>query len=194
MIRPLLAIDIESGGCQPSKHPLIAIGTCLFKPCGSKEKKIFRFNFDYAKFEPKCVEEFWSKHQDKLDKLKQLPISSIADFANYVDDLDKQFDNLTILSDNPSYDISFINYVYDVELNRKPILYKYNNKYRIVIDPNSYFWALMPETDDPWISDSKVLNKFKVEINSVHDHMPDNDAEHILDTFVQILKVNINKT
>ena len=41
MIRPTLAIDIESGGCQPSKHPLIAIGTCLLKPCGSTEKKIF---------------------------------------------------------------------------------------------------------------------------------------------------------
>ena len=97
-----------------------------------------------------------------MDKLKQLPISTIADFANYVDDLDKQFDNLTILSDNPSYDISFINYVYDVELNRKPILYvatqffnsveKHNNKYRIVIDQNSYFWALIPETNDPWVS------------------------------------------
>ncbi len=114
MIRPILAIDIESGGCQPSKHPLIAIGTCLVRADGSEEKKLFTLDFDFDQFEASCVEQFWSRHMDKLEKLKAPAVGAIAD---YVDCLDKQFDDLTLISDNPSYDIDFINYYYDTKLN-----------------------------------------------------------------------------
>ena len=167
-ILPILSIDIESGGCQPSKHPLVAIGICFWNN-GLKEKKLFRFEFDYSKFEPRCVEEFWSKNMDKLEKFRSLPISNIKEFADYVDKLDEKYPNLTILSDNPAYDIGFINYLYDTQLNRKPLQYKYDGKYRIIVDQNSYLWAMCPELADPWIWDSKVTEKYNLSLTSVHE-------------------------
>jgi hypothetical protein len=107
-----LGIDIETGGCMLS-HPLIAIGTCLVLPDGHKEKRTFRLAFDERDFEKRCVDEFWSKHPDKLEKLRALPESNIAQFANYVDSLDAKYPDLVLVSDNPSFDVCFINYHYE---------------------------------------------------------------------------------
>ena len=188
---PLLTIDVESGGCQVTRHPLIAIGVDfrLVEPSrqlGSNNKRIFRFPFDIKDFEPRCMEEFWSKNMDKLEKLKALPISTIADFAQYVDELDAKYPDLVIMADNPTFDVGFINYLYDRDLNRKPLQYRADGKYRIIVDQNSYLWATMPELKDPWVWDSTVIKKFNLQLTSVHDHMPDNDAEHIADMFMAV--------
>lgn len=170
-----------------TRHPLVAIGVHLRLIDGTTSKRIFRFAFDIKDFEPRCIEEFWSKNMDKLEKLKSLPLSTIADFAAYIDELDTLYPNLIILSDNPAYDIGFINYLYDRDLNRKPLQYRANGKYRIIVDQNSYLWATMPESGDPWIWDADVIKKFDLKITSVHDHMPDNDAEHISDVLVGVI-------
>ena len=186
MKKAVLCIDIETGGCQPSKHPLIAIGTCLRHPDGKKEKKIWVFQFDEKDFEERCVVEFWSKNRDKLEKLGSFPKSGISDFAAYIDSIDEQYPDLILMSDNPQYDIGFINYHYDVYLDRKPLSYKKTGQYRVIVDQNSYLWAMLPEEDDPWVWDSKVLEKYKFKVDSVHSHLPHEDAEHILDIFIGV--------
>lgn len=189
-IPPLLAIDIETGGPQASRHPLIAIGTCVRDVTGYKEKRIFRLPFHEALFDIDCVREFWSKHQDILDKITALPVSTIQDVANYIDSVDKAHSDLAIVSDNPAYDIGFINHYYDVQLNRKPLQYRYDGKYRIIVDKDSYMWAMMPESAEPWIYDTAAGKKFGFYIEANHDHMPNNDAEHILDVLVNLMKRN----
>ena len=189
-IPPILSIDIETGGPQASRHPLIAVGTCVRDTNGHKDKRIFRMEFDESKFDPECAREFWSKHRDILDKIKTLPISTIQDVADYIDSVDRAYPNLAIVSDNPAFDIGILDYHYDVVLNRKPLQYRYDGKYRIIVDKDSYMWAMMPESIDPWIYDTHAGKKYGFYIEVNHDHMPDNDAEHISDVLVELMKRN----
>lgn len=184
-----LAIDIETGGKDAVLHPLVAIGTCFYGPFGVKEKRLFVFPFNPLAFEKRCVEEHWSKHTDKLQFFLDYPTkSTYEDFTNYVDALDKKYANVTLVSDNPTFDIGFLNSI----LTSHNLQYPCTGGYRMPIDTNSFLWAMLV-TKDPkykkssWVSDSDVIKEFGLTLTSVHDHCPDNDAEWIGDLFLAVL-------
>lgn len=191
-LTPILAIDIETGGCRALQHPLVAIGICLCLPHPTgiiKTKKRFTFEFDTDKFEDRCWCEFWTNHQDKLEIYKSTKEkSTIQDFADYIDTLDNMYPNLMLISDNPSFDIYFLNTLYDRDLNRKPLLYRADGTYRLICDQNTYLYAMMKESKSLWISDADVIKKYQLEdtIQSKHDHYPENDAERIADLFIAV--------
>jgi len=183
-----LAIDIESGGGFMTKNPLIAIGTCLLNEDGSKEKKRFTFNFKIEDFEPDCVERFWSKNMEVLNTFKNDSKSTLQDFANYIDELDKIYPSLVIICTNPAYDIGFINHLYDKELNRLPLMNKYNGKYRFITDLNSMIYAMFPHSSTNKV-DKQLLTQYGVVIPELHNHYPEDDAEYIIDIYRQIKEV-----
>jgi hypothetical protein len=189
-----LPIDIEAGGKNPALHPLVAVGTCFYGPFGLKEKRLFVFAFDVRDFEPRCVSEFWSKHPDKLQFFQDYPTkSTLQDFVDYVDALDTKYANLTLVTDNPAFDIGFLN----AKLSPRNLQYPCVGGYRIPIDTNSFLWAMLVKKDPKkyvakghWVSDSDVLQEFGIALTSVHDHRPDNDAEWIGDLFMAALSKN----
>lgn len=91
------------------KNEIISIGYCsgdLFLKNVNNERINFKFVTD---FESDCS-AFWNAYPNVLAKLSENrldPNVAIKKFIDYVDGLDTKYD-LRIISDNPSYDISFI--------------------------------------------------------------------------------------
>jgi len=186
-----LCIDIETGGSHITKHPIISIGTCLVDKF-HKEKRRFTFDFDINQFEKKCWDNFWSKNQHVLSILSRDKKCTLESFMQYIDDLDLKYNNnVIIISDNVAFDIAFINYALDKYLNRSGLNYKSNGKYRMITDQNSFLWAYMPEYRENWIRDDDVIKKFNLSISTHKDHLPDNDAEQILDMILPLIKIKI---
>ena len=118
-------------------NEILAIGTYFInEETGTEESRRFTFEFSRKKFDEDCYRDFWSKHEDKLKVFEQEKVkTTIADFASYLDELDKKYDDLVIISDNPQFDIGFINYYFNKYLNRKPMSYKNNGTdYRLIVD------------------------------------------------------------
>lgn len=185
-----LAIDIETGGKDAVLHPVIAVGTCFYGPFGVKEKRLFVFEFHPHAFEKRCIEEFWSKHTDKLQFFLDYPTkSTLSEFVDYIDALDKKYANVTLVSDNPAFDIGFLS----AKLGLRNLQYPCTGGYRMPIDTNSFLWAMLVAKDPKykksnWVSDSDVIEQFGLtSLTGVHDHRPDNDAEWIGDLFLAVL-------
>jgi hypothetical protein len=186
-----LAIDIETGGCMVTKHPLVAIGTCFLTPCKRIVKKRFVLDFDKSKFEQRCTEQYWNKYPDLLKEFTDSVKSSIKDFANYLDELDTKYPDLIILSDNPAFDINFINYYFETFLNRLPISYRLNldNDYRVVTDVESFAYIFHGGKGN-WADWKTLILEHGIDMHgSKMDHCPENDAEYILRFFLGLKKL-----
>jgi hypothetical protein len=189
MYNGVLSIDIEKGGCR-FKDPMIAIGTCFIDKFGAITKKLFVFNFDFSQFEKRCVDQHWKHHMDQLDYFKNYETkSTIADFAKYLDELDTEYPNLIIIIDNPQFDIANINYLFEHDLDRKPMTYRLNsdNGYRVVSDVESIAFAICPESTSNWMTWTDLIKKYNLDMKgSAMDHYPQNDAEYILQFFLAL--------
>jgi hypothetical protein len=199
MSRPIyiLSVDIETNGPNLLKNEIISLGYCIGSITGKIIKKE-RINFAYnTEFEPSCL-EFWKKNQKILEYISQdqlEPEFAIKKFIDCVDDLDNKYD-LRIITDNPSFDISFINYYLNKYLNRLPINYVLGNgnNYRCIFYTDSYSRGVLHQNYiNPWTSDSAIINKFKLKINSSHNHYPDDDAEYIYNLHISLINKLQNK-
>lgn len=116
----IIAIDIEARGPGPRSNGIISIGVCV----GSypKEEVIEKCRFDILPmeepdggqmFEPRCFNEFWSKHEDLLEKLTCDAKSASQQMPAFRKFIDK-YPNAYIVCDNPGFDFGMINYYLDV--------------------------------------------------------------------------------
>lgn len=116
--------------------------------------------------EERCLRQFWDKHQDKLKEFKQNTLTrtcAIDSFLNILREYDSKY-NVEIVSDNPSFDISFINYYigkYSTNTNLPLHFNSITNEYRGINDIYEYNL------------------KIDKEVEVKHDHYPENDAEYI---------------
>jgi hypothetical protein len=197
MSKQFLILDIETGGSDSSKHPLIAIGTALFEVAKDKtfslvEKKLFVFDFNVQNIEELCMTEFWSKHPEKLKFFQEAEKSTLTDFFVYVDSLS----NIELCSDNPTFDFGFVNSIAARRGLGKNFQYSPTG-YRLLTDTSSWLRAALMSKNakyalSNWLSDKDVLQEFNItNLEGIHDHRPDNDAEWIgrvfLSVFVQYL-------
>ena len=186
----ILSFDIESTGPNIIKNEIIAIGYCLGDNYGNILYKK-RINIKYTQpFDKICYKNFWSKHQDKLKILQNdavKPDEAISEFIKDVDAAFAEYD-LKIISDNPSFDVGFINYYLALYLDRKPINYKFNEIYTPVYDTDSYSRGVVHATYDKDVYDSELIKKYKLEIDQKYDHLPDNDAAYIYLFHTQLMK------
>ncbi|XWV25552.1 hypothetical protein QJ856_gp0202 [Tupanvirus deep ocean] len=179
----LFAIDIETNGPNMFRHEIISIGYCVGNMDGViLEKNRINFKFTSA-FSDSCW-NFWSKYTDVLDVLKRDAVEPQIAIRKFIDILDQYDDvyDVRIITDNPSYDTSFINFYLNRYLDRNPINYIKGNddQYRCIFDTDSYSrGVLRMDYINPWISDSDVIKKLDLKFDANHSHYPDEDAEYI---------------
>lgn len=176
----IFAFDIETRGKSPSRHGIVSCGVCI----GTTDGKILlktRYNVTKEpgqSFEPRCKDEFWSKHKGLLEELSdnQLTHQDFArQFRKVLDSFDAQYD-VYLLSDNPTFDAGFINHYLD-QAGLDSMQYKADGKtYRSVHDSDSYARGVMGYGfDRPWVSDKDL----GVPLPDIPAHYPENDAERI---------------
>lgn len=186
----LIAVDIETSGCQFSKHGILAIGFCIGDLNNIHNNNKYRINFaldENIVFEKRCMDEFWSKNMNKLEELKKdqySPKQGIQKFIDYIDNFEKTFE-LIFISDNPTFDFGFINYYLDKYLDRRPLSFNsIDNSYRPLFDTDCYTRGVLNlDYSNIWTSDADIINKLNIKLpnNIIHDHLPENDAEYILE-------------
>lgn len=186
----ILSVDIETSGPSVRKNGILAIGFCVGDMVGNVIKKE-RINValdTHHAFDETCVVQFWDK-PGPAKVLKDItvnplpPKQAIAKFAQIVDVYDTLF-ALTVISDNPTFDLYFINYYMELYLDRKPLNYKFGKVYRKIVDSKSVLQGYgiackrenIPPRGVPWCT------------TAVHDHYPENDAEFIYCCYLRVFK------
>jgi hypothetical protein len=188
----LFAVDIEGSGSSFGQNGIVAIGWCVGDLHGRVlEKKRVSLKLHRRTFEPRCLTEYWSKPaqaaQLAVFQSEALePAAAMKIFIDAVDSFESRYD-LVILTDNPSYDIAWLNYYLDHYLGRSPLNYmKDQTTYRGVRDVFQFaFYRKMKQAEaggqGKWFFD---MEKYKAGLDklkeaNLHDHWPENDAEYI---------------
>lgn len=192
---PALAFDIERAGCY-FKNTTLAIGLALYIPLPSEKAGIYNLrlvpNFTDIDFETACVTEFWDKYPDVLKTITDSPRVTWQEISCIIDELDKEFPNLMIVSDNPSFDIAHINADLQREVGVRGLSYRLNSTYRNIIDADAFLSAYDIHNPKMWVWTKKILEAHKVSVSANHDHLPENDAVYILETYLSILDIKRN--
>lgn len=171
-----LAVDIESMGAVLGSH-IIAIGFCLGDADGNViEKKSFYITPPPdATFEPRCKEQFWDKHPGLFESFLAKSIDAgiaYQEIGKYLSSLEK-YERVTILSDNPAFDLAHLDVALKRYLGRIGIRYSDDstgNKYRWVADYSERAYI---------IGVSGEVDKLAMELAGLSEkdlHEPSNDA------------------
>ena len=191
----IISIDIETSGPNVLKNGIIAIGYCVGDEFGNvvqKSRIHLNLESDHV-FDVHCQESFWNilknKHLLKIFKKNSLhPCDAIYKFIEILDNLDREH-SVTIISDNPSFDISFINFYVSKYMERRPISFKFGKEcYRPVLDSKSFIKGVV--SSKPYVFTQDVIKRY----NLKNDHLPDNDAEVIYYSYIEALKLSVNYT
>jgi DNA polymerase III epsilon subunit-like protein len=190
----VLALDIETTGPNMIHHGMIAIGYCL----GDINNNVIesgRFCIQLDKdqdYDAKTWTRFWSKHQDILEIIKKEarpPKEQMMKFAKFIDALDDKY-NLRIITDNPSFDVAFINYYLAKYTNKDSINYRYEKEYRPIIDTDSYSRGLLKKTYiTEWVSDSDMMKQLNITVDAKTTHLPDEDATYIYKFHTKLISI-----
>jgi len=187
-----IAIDIEKAGDRFT-DAILMIGCCLGDESGNviETKAFCGVVPPNEEFQENCWDEFWSKEQDILAKIRrQSTTTMVKDFTAYFTDLDQRFGPFTregekqliILSDNPTYDIGSIDVLLATDPEKRfqfPQRYLRNGQVRLrVYDSNENLRALEAETA------KRIKNEAKREVP--HDHWAENDAVVIYKTKILV--------
>lgn len=193
--KPVLtfAVDIETSGPIYTKHGILSIGWCARSADGSiKSGQINMMLPEGTDFEQKCWDEFWSKNLPALHKLKEgavSPLEGITAFINVLDQLEQDND-VMIITDNPSFDIGYLNYYLAVYLNRNPLTYDSSGKYRPIFDTDCYTRGVLHmQYDNKWTSDRDIIAHLNIDTSDFanHTHTPENDATRICQLHTAVL-------
>lgn len=140
---------------------------------------------DYADFEPRCWNEFWSKRDKReienltVDALEPVVgTQQLAKFLNLMEELypADRF-KIVFLSDNASFDIATINHYLWEYCHRLPMRYSSELRYRPLKAPDDML---------DMMGDEYVTRVQRTIIKADHD--PANDAENILGQYYAVLK------
>lgn len=171
-----LAVDIESMGAQLGSH-VVAVGFCLGDTNGNviESRSFYIKPPPAANFEPRCKTEFWDKHPGLFDSfLKKATDANEAyrEIGQFLSGLEK-YDRVTILSDNPAFDLAHLDFALNKYLDRIGLRYSDNssgNKYRWVADYSERTYALGVSQE----VDALAMKLAGLKTEDLHD--PANDA------------------
>lgn len=192
----IYSIDVETTGSNLEQNELVAYGYCVGDFEGNVlEKGRFSFEFDEKKCEPRCMEEYWSRplQKEQLKQFKEDALDPKVAMEKVVQTLDKyeKDNNVTILTDNPAFDIAYTN-IYLNRYTKRPILQYSVRKvcdskcdgdseisYRGVYD---ILELAIEHSPKKFIFNAHKIKTAIDEISSgqgpKHDHWPENDAEY----------------
>ena len=186
----LFGIDIETSGCLFSTHHIIAIG---YYACRLDGHPLMKKRVAFAgphNFEQRCTETFWKPNQSLYETLMAGAVDVIVGMQTFLRDLD-QLDSMytvAIVSDNPSFDVAWINNYIDRLFQRRPLNYIHGGTgYRSVYDTDSFSRGVTRCTyntpKDFDTVDAKTRKSLGIELPAdvVHNHLPENDAHYIVE-------------
>jgi len=187
--KALFALDIEGSGASFAHNGIVAIGWCVGTMDGAiLEKKRISVALKNRSFESRCVTQYWEKPaqaaQLKVFEKEALePAEAMKQFIASVDRFEDMYD-LVILTDNAAYDVAWLNYYLDLYLGRHPLSYKKDQStYRPIAEPRGFAMARKMKSSNQasWTFDMEKYNAGLTKLKSLtlHDHWPENDAEHI---------------
>ena len=196
-----VSIDIETTGPCPRLHKVISIGIYTGDENG-KELDTCRVNFTvvypdpvlgiaYGDFEKQCWDEFMSKQDPAIiEDYKKGAIPEAEGWlvvSRFIADLDLKYgDDIVFVTDNPSFDISFMDYKMsifntlrtDQEKRAKPMRYTpLTGTYRSILCSDDMFEMLPTSLQKKYMGEIRLLVK--------HDHNPLNDAKY---NYLKLLK------
>lgn len=185
----LFAVDIEGSGASLSKNGIVAIGWCVGDLKGNVlEKRRVSVKLQNRIFEPRCQEQYWSKPEQAAQLVVFQregidPYEAIRLFMAAVDSYEDKYE-VVMLSDNPAYDIAWLDSYIDTFLGRNPLLYFRDQvSYRGIKEPKG--WAMLrkikanPNGKWSFDMDKYTAGKEMLKKTTPHDHWPENDAESI---------------
>jgi len=190
----LLAIDIETNGPSTRHNSILSIGWCL----GGLDGKVLvkrRVDLKPQKkksMDPYTQRTFWDARAETLSALQinaMEPATAIRIFLRELDAYDRIF-SLRVLTDNPAFDMAFINEYVQWFVDRPPIAFKFGDKskYRPIYDTDSFNRAFLCQShENAWTMDADVEEKLGVRVRAA-DHFPENDAEHIYELHVLVMR------
>lgn len=193
----VLAFDIERAGALDTQNT-IAIGASVvdedlkeldsFETLGYFEGK--------TQFDPRCWDQFWSKHKDTLEKLKyngelnqyQREAEMVCGFLEFrlkwEEKAEKEGFKLELVADNNVYDGGFINQMIFEHTSMLPIPYSVKGEYSPFWETHSeqrgLLMAVYPEYKSDRGYSARVNRIYNIpESDKESDHTPANDAYNI---------------
>lgn len=192
----VLAIDIETSGSLLGHNGILSIGASL-QNLDRKEIESFFVNMqlvDGRSFEESCRRDFWDKNPIILEFVSQQavhPTQGMKAFGAFIDNAQRTYPNLIVVSDNPSFDIAWIDYYLSVYGDRKPLRYNaIDGKYDMIWDAASVqkTWCSMKIPGADFLSPLKGHKEaLGLEHTVPKDHNPLNDARNIAGFYIQTL-------
>lgn len=186
-----VAIDIETSGPYMRKNALLAFGVCVMRRDTGEVlmKKGYYLGVEQGTvYDPVTWESFWSKNLDVLREIDakaktSSPATVMYQFAEDIDAFGTS-DNLTLVSDNPAYDIPWLLdrlQLYMMEASGRSRHILKQTSYTMPVSTECYARGVMQMTGNMTkIRDMlKFLGLEKLPDHIVHDHRPENDAHAI---------------
>jgi hypothetical protein len=189
----VLALDVETSGSSLIHHGLVSIGATL-QDHNSTEIDAFQVNLQLPEdrsFEQRCLEEFWLKNPlayEFVQKNALPPKAAMDAFCQFLQKVEESYPDLMVVSDNPSFDIAWLNFYLDLYTTRFPLNYSIQNEYRFIWDVHSMLKSLIVMMQGTHASDWELSVKLGFKTKYSYDHTPLNDARVIADYFNQAMK------
>lgn len=204
----VLAFDIEKTGERTDKNSMVAIGGCVI---GVETLEVVSRFLCFMKvepghgFSPLCKKEYWDNWVKfpmneivlkSIDKQGVDPRAGIHAFATWLDNhessFEKQNKHLAVVVDTVGSDAMWISHYFQKYLNRPPIEDQYGNDslYRSIKHSGAYAKGLAGYDGSPDFNWRHVLQEKGVELpdQSMHNHMPDSDAQSIATTYAACVR------
>lgn len=193
----VLAVDIETSGPYLTKNALLSVG-CSVQDSNGKEHESFLVNIKPPEgriFDPECKKQFWDRHPQAMEAVQkdaQEPHLAVAKLKSFLDKVNSSYKDCVIVSDNPSFDIAWIDQYLSEYGNSKPMRYGVDGTYRMVWDTSSVqkFWMCIKTTSNPnfYFPPRKHREKLGLKVDFEHNHTALNDARTIAGYYAQTVK------
>jgi hypothetical protein len=209
-----LHVDIESTGDHCEDHKILAIAgavlevplilpTEIVPPKFVDEYRVC-LHVEEKDFEEQCDARFW-KRDDKMRQLRArlikegVPrVEGLRNFHNWLTAMRVKYPNLTLVSDNKSFDLNRISFEFTKYLNEYPCTYRKNEKtgeYTLEsdLDTSDFLNGVALGMNYTKLNEKfsagrkRMIADMERELNVTyqfeHDHDPLNDAKHDAETF-----------
>lgn len=186
----IFAFDIETNGALLGRNEILSAGYVFGDKHGNISEK-GRVDFkSTTDFEKRCYDEFWSKYLDLYNELQKnaLPQAEATRmFADVVDSHEKK-NPLRVITDFAAFDPCWISWNFSKYLDRLPLYYTHDLKFRPIFDIDSYTRGVLKmDYENQWTDDNVIIKKYDLKLTPLEPHYPENDAQKIYELHIQLI-------
>lgn len=194
-----LGMDVETTGQHLATNAMIAMAFSILDSDANvvDEFKVCMLLPPGTGWEERCKREFWMQHSELLERISEQAIppgDAMNYFVIWLDDMDIKYGkNLTILTDNPQFDVAWVNLYLSLFTTRMNLYYGYNAltknyEFRRIWDVDSAMHGALMVRDGSvveWGVESAlgVQNPFWK-----NDHDVSNDARNVAANYIMFVK------